>query len=70
MDYLRQRPKTGAYSYRRRVPDDLRKQVGKQEWKKSLKTKDRADAMLRCSSIANETTCTCSAAISTLASAL
>jgi hypothetical protein len=46
MDYLRKSP-NGFYSYRRRVPDDLRKQVGRREWKRSLKTKSKAEALLR-----------------------
>jgi integrase len=37
-------PKTGIYWLRKRVPDDLRALVGKQEYKRSLKTKDPAEA--------------------------
>jgi hypothetical protein len=40
------RPKTGVYSLRKRVPDDLRERVGKREEKRSLKTKDAAEAKL------------------------
>lgn len=37
-------PKTGVYWLRKRVPDDLRGLVGKREEKRSLKTKDAAEA--------------------------
>ncbi|MDB5544283.1 MAG: recombinase XerD, partial [Hyphomicrobiales bacterium] len=37
-------PKTGIYWLRKRVPEDLRPLVGKQEYKRSLKTKDPAEA--------------------------
>jgi hypothetical protein len=37
-------PKAGVYWLRKRVPDDLRHLVGKREEKRSLKTKDAAEA--------------------------
>ena len=37
-------PKTGVYWLRKRVPDDLRALVGKREEKRSLKTRDPAEA--------------------------
>ena len=37
-------PKTGIYRLRKRVPDDLRPIVGKQEEKRSLGTRDSAEA--------------------------
>src|SRR5271166_1397403 len=37
-------PKTGVYWLRKRVPDDLRTRVGKREEKRSLKTRDPAEA--------------------------
>ena len=40
-------PKTGVYWLRRRVPDDLRALVGKVEEKRSLRTKDPAEARTR-----------------------
>jgi hypothetical protein len=39
-------PKTGMYWLRRRVPEDLREIVGKTEEKRSLKTKDPAEARM------------------------
>lgn len=44
--YIRKSPK-GFYSYRRRVPDDCRKEFGKQEEKRSLKTKSHPVALSR-----------------------
>ncbi len=40
-------PKTGVYWLRKRVPDELRALVGKQEEKRSLGTKDPAEAKLQ-----------------------
>ncbi len=40
-------PKTGIYWLRKRVPDDLRALVGRQEEKRSLGTKDPAEAKLK-----------------------
>ncbi len=40
-------PKTGVYWLRKRVPDDLRTLVGKREEKRSLQTKDAAEAKER-----------------------
>jgi len=37
-------PKTGVYWLRKRVPDDLRTIVGLAEYKRTLKTKDPAEA--------------------------
>src|ERR1700704_3036603 len=38
------RPVTGVYYFRKAVPDDLRAVVGKREVKRSLRTKDPAEA--------------------------
>lgn len=40
----RKHPKTGIYWFRKRVPDDLQKLVGKREEKQSLGTRDPAEA--------------------------
>lgn len=40
-------PKTGIYWLRKRVPDDLRKLVGKLEEKQSLGTRDPAEAKIK-----------------------
>jgi hypothetical protein len=37
-------PKTGVYWLRKRIPDDLRPILGKREEKRSLGTKDPAEA--------------------------
>lgn len=42
-------PKTGMYWLRKRVPDDLRDLLGKREEKRSLKTKNAAEAKARLS---------------------
>jgi hypothetical protein len=47
MTYLQKHPKTGVYYFRRAVPPELRQAVGKSEWKRSLKTKDVAEAKRR-----------------------
>ena len=38
-NYLKRSKTTGAYSYRRAIPDDVRNVLGKREWNISLKTK-------------------------------
>jgi hypothetical protein len=40
-------PKTGVYWLRKRVPDELRELVGKREEKRSLGTRDPAEAKRR-----------------------
>jgi len=40
-------PKTGVYQFRRAVPEDLRALVGRREEKRSLRTKDPAEARQR-----------------------
>jgi hypothetical protein len=40
-------PNTGVYWLRKRIPDDLRALVGKREEKRSLRTKDPAEAKTR-----------------------
>lgn len=45
--YLKKSPTRGSYSFRRRVPPDLQKQWGKLEEKRSLKTKNHAEALRR-----------------------
>ncbi len=47
MTYLLRHPKTGVYYFRRAVPDDLRSIIGKTAIKKSLATKDMAEAKRR-----------------------
>ena len=48
--YLRKSP-TGRYSYRRRVPDECRKALGKLEHKVSLKTKVHSVALSRAANV-------------------
>ena len=43
-------PKSGVYWLRKGVPEDLRKLVGKREEKRSLQTRDPAEAKRRCKS--------------------
>jgi hypothetical protein len=52
MTYLVRHPKTGVYSFRRAVPDDLRASIGKTAIKKSLRTKDVSEAKRRVLSVA------------------
>jgi hypothetical protein len=40
MSYLQRHPKTGVYWFRRSVPPELRRVVGKPEIRKTLGTKD------------------------------
>ena len=47
MTYLLRHPKTGVYYFRRAVPDELRSIIGKTAIKKSLGTKDVAEAKRR-----------------------
>lgn len=44
MTYLSRHPKTGVYYFRRAVPDDLRKIIGKTAIKQTLGTKDVSEA--------------------------
>ncbi|MBS0247330.1 MAG: site-specific integrase [Proteobacteria bacterium] len=44
-------PKTGMYWLRKRVPDDLRTQLGKREEKRSLETRDPAEAKQRLAAV-------------------
>ena len=39
-NYFQRSPKTGVWSFRRSVPMELRKELGKREFKRSLKTND------------------------------
>ncbi|MGO8915031.1 MAG: DUF6538 domain-containing protein [Stellaceae bacterium] len=52
MTYLLRHPKTGVYSFRRAVPEDLRTIIGKTAIKKSLGTKDVSEAKRRAHSVA------------------
>ncbi len=47
MDYLTQDPKSGRFRYRRRVPGDLIKLIGKREFSVSLKTDEQRLALER-----------------------
>lgn len=47
MDYLTQDPKSGRFRYRRRVPSDLIKLIGKREFSISLKTDEQRLALER-----------------------
>ena len=40
-------PESGIYYLRRKVPDELRSALGRREYKKSLKTRDPAEARVR-----------------------
>lgn len=40
-------PKNGIFYFRREVPEDIRKLIGKREWKVSLKTRNLPEARLR-----------------------
>ena len=47
-------PKTGIYYFRKAVPDDLRAIIGKREEKRSLQTKNPADAKVAYAKVATE----------------
>jgi hypothetical protein len=47
MDRPWKHPATGIYWFRKRVPDDLRSLIGKLEEKRSLNTRDAAEAKVR-----------------------
>jgi hypothetical protein len=47
MEYLTQDPKSGRYRYRRRVPGELIKLIGKREFSISLKTSEQRAALDR-----------------------
>src|SRR3954453_21895150 len=56
-------PKTGVYWYRKMVPDRARHLFGgKREVRRSLRTKDRAEARIRYAEIAHEVEATIAAA--------
>ena len=55
MTYLWRHPKSGVYYFRRAVPDDLRTVIGKTMVKRSLRTKDVAEAKRRAHPIAIQT---------------
>lgn len=65
MEYSAKGSKSGRYRYRRRVPGELTKLIGKREFSVSLKTKDQRVAMDRYKTVHREVEAEIEAARST-----